>query len=64
MKAKVIPQDVVNSKTVFCNGVNQNQDDPALGHPGIYLKIEHSFIECTYCGKRFVLKKSQNVNES
>ncbi|WP_439813677.1 zinc-finger domain-containing protein [Zavarzinia sp. CC-PAN008] len=28
----------------------------ALGHPRVYLKLEHGRVECGYCDRQFVLK--------
>lgn len=42
---------VVSTKRVACDG-----GGGALGHPLVYLEMgEDSFIECTYCDRRFVL---------
>ena len=48
-----IPKTVeVEQTRIACDG-----DGGVLGHPKIYLEIgEDEFVECPYCGRRFVLK--------
>ncbi len=42
---------VVRTKRVACDGVGG-----ALGHPRVWLEMgEASFVECSYCDRRFVL---------
>ena len=42
----------VESTRVSCDG-----GDGALGHPTVYLEMgEENFVDCPYCGRRFVLK--------
>lgn len=41
-----------DSETVACEG-----NDPALGHPRVFLTVgKEGFVECPYCDRRFVLK--------
>ena len=41
---------MVSTKRVFCDGGG------ALGHPGVYLNIEHNGrVACPYCSRTFVL---------
>jgi uncharacterized Zn-finger protein len=49
------PEVVVSAqKRVMCDG-----GGGALGHPRTYYDMgEHSFVECGYCDRRFVLKGS------
>lgn len=49
-----------SEKVVFCDGTDPKNPDNDMGHPGVYLKIAETFVECTYCGKRFVYEDSQN----
>ncbi len=43
---------VVEEPVACCDG-----GTPALGHPKIYLFIdEKGYVDCPYCGQRFVLK--------
>ena len=46
------PEEIaVRSRRVACDGVGG-----ALGHPRVWLEMgEASFVECTYCDRRFVL---------
>ncbi len=51
---------VVRSRRVACDGVGG-----ALGHPRVYLEMgEASFVECTYCDRRFVLATGTEGAES
>jgi uncharacterized Zn-finger protein len=51
---------VVRSKRVACDGVGG-----ALGHPRVWLEMgEASFVECSYCDRRFVLEAGQEGLES
>jgi uncharacterized Zn-finger protein len=44
----------VETNRVSCAG---SAKDPALGHPKVYLEMGgEGFVECPYCGRRFVLK--------
>lgn len=44
----------VETMRVACDG-----GDGALGHPRVWLSMNHEgFVECPYCDKRFVLKPS------
>jgi NADH dehydrogenase (ubiquinone) Fe-S protein 6 len=45
----------VTQPRVACDGsAGQN---PALGHPRVYLQIdEKGFVDCGYCDRRFILK--------
>ncbi|MDG1287138.1 MAG: zinc-finger domain-containing protein [Rickettsiales bacterium] len=47
------PEDIliVTTDTVTCDGGN-----PAIGHPQVYLHIDHKTndVVCPYCEKRFV----------
>ena len=50
----------VRSRRVACDGVGG-----ALGHPRVYLEMgEASFVECTYCDRRFVLASGSEGPES
>lgn len=51
------PEVIVSDQTrVMCDG-----GGGALGHPRTYYDMgEHSFVECGYCDRRFVLKGSQD----
>jgi uncharacterized Zn-finger protein len=41
-----------DTETVACEG-----NDPALGHPRVFLTIgKEGFVECPYCDRRFVLR--------
>ncbi len=52
MAATDVPEIVETAgRSVFCDG-----GGGALGHPGVYLNMgDDSFVECPYCGRRFVL---------
>ena len=44
----------VTTPRVVCDG--GGEIEPALGHPRVYLHIDHDgFVECGYCDRRFVL---------
>ena len=47
------PPEIMEVETaeVSCDG-----DGGALGHPRVYLKLEHGAVECPYCDRKFVLK--------
>jgi uncharacterized Zn-finger protein len=42
---------LVESRVVACDGGNG-----ALGHPRVWLRIEHQQTFCPYCSRLFVLK--------
>jgi uncharacterized Zn-finger protein len=46
-----------NSLEVMCDGL---EDNPALGHPRIYLHIQENKVVCPYCGKEFVYEPSSS----
>lgn len=49
---------IVFEKEVMCCG---SPDNPALGHPCIYLYIQsNNQVECPYCGKVFIYDNSKN----
>ena len=49
----------VRSRRVACDGVGG-----ALGHPRVWLEMgEASFVECSYCDRRFVLAGAGDENE-
>ncbi len=43
----------VDQERVACDG-----GDGAMGHPMVYLHIDHDegHIDCPYCGRRFILR--------
>lgn len=41
----------VTTHTVACDG-----GGGPLGHPRVFLSLEHGMVECPYCDRRFVLK--------
>ena len=43
----------VNDRTIACDG-----GDGALGHPRVFLRIEHREVMCPYCSRLFVLDES------
>ena len=44
---------VVDSTRVACDG-----DEGPLGHPRVWLQMgADGFVECGYCGRRFVLRE-------
>jgi uncharacterized Zn-finger protein len=50
----------VRSRRIACDGVGG-----ALGHPRVWLEMgEASFVECSYCDRRFVLAKGSSGKES
>ena len=40
----------VESTRVSCDG-----DEGPLGHPRVYMEMEHGFVDCGYCDRRFIL---------
>jgi uncharacterized Zn-finger protein len=44
--------------TVSCQGI-QNEQDPSLGHPKVYLQInkKEGKVKCPYCGHLFTDKE-------
>ena len=52
----------VETARVWCDGAGdiRNGEDfraASLGHPRVYMEIdEEGFVDCGYCGRRFVLK--------
>ncbi len=53
------PLEVVYSaqKRTVCNGGG------ALGHPAVYYTIgEEGFVDCGYCGRRFVLQSDSSAH--
>jgi uncharacterized Zn-finger protein len=42
---------LVESRVVACDG-----GEGGLGHPRVWLRIEHQQIYCPYCSRLFVLK--------
>lgn len=46
----------VRSLSISCNGFSS---EPALGHPTVYLRINHQKkrISCPYCSKEFIYKE-------
>ncbi|CAI3934300.1 Uncharacterized protein R83526S56_LOCUS1232 [Commensalibacter communis] len=42
----------VNKKTVSCEGNN-----PALGHPRVFLKLKDNKAVCPYCSKTFLFQE-------
>jgi len=49
----VTPEDVilVDSRQVRCDG-----GGGALGHPAIFMRIEHEQVTCPYCSRSYRLK--------
>ena len=47
----------VDSRTVACDG-----GDGALGHPRVWLHIEHNQTFCPWCSRIFVLNKGAETN--
>lgn len=54
------PPEIIEVETtrVVCDGGPLGRGGP-LGHPRVYLEMGgEGFVECGYCDRRFVLKKS------
>jgi uncharacterized Zn-finger protein len=49
---------VVESRVVACDG-----GDGPLGHPRVWLRIEHQQTFCPYCSRLFVLKPGAGDDE-
>lgn len=47
---------VVDTKKVACDGDTAKGE--ALGHPRVYLTMDHDMVECPYCDRRYVLAGS------
>jgi uncharacterized Zn-finger protein len=52
--------ETVDTMRVACDG-----GEGALGHPRVWLSIDHDtgWVECPYCDKRFVHKDSSEAIE-
>lgn len=48
----IIPTEIihVDDRVVACDG-----GDRALGHPRVWLRIEHESVTCPYCSRLYVL---------
>lgn len=44
-----------NAKTVSCEGNN-----PALGHPRVFLKLKEGKVVCPYCSKTFIFQEQSD----
>ena len=60
---------LVTERVVACDGggigvpANPLAAGPAvLGHPLVYLRIEHHEVVCPYCSRRFVLKDGDHAD--
>ncbi len=49
--------DKETDREVMCDGP---KDNPALGHPRIYLYIKVDRIECPYCGNVFTYPQKKD----
>lgn len=45
------PTIEVKSKRVFCEGGH-----PRLGHPRVYMNLDHGVHTCGYCGQTYLFK--------
>mgnify|MGYP003530675172 FL=1 len=56
------PETVHTDKhRVFCDGATDIRGGAALGHPRVYLEIDHKgYVECGYCDRRFVFTGEQH----
>lgn len=46
-----------NKNTVSCEGNN-----PALGHPRVFLKLKDGKVVCPYCSKTFIFQEQSDNN--
>lgn len=55
--------DPVETVTTDKTAVDCDGGGGALGHPKVYLNIkpEVGYIDCPYCGKRFVLQSASSA---
>jgi len=53
------PPEIIEVVTaeVSCDG-----GGGALGHPKVYLKLDHGEVECPYCDRKFVLKPGTKLS--
>ncbi|MDR3451016.1 MAG: zinc-finger domain-containing protein [Alphaproteobacteria bacterium] len=49
---------IVDTAKIACDG-----DADSSPHPRVYLKIaKEGFVDCPYCGKRFILKEGAHAD--
>ena len=58
--AGVTPEDrtMVESCVVACDG-----GGGTLGHPTVYLRIEHDQVTCPYCSRTYALREGAGGND-
>ncbi|MEO6092960.1 MAG: zinc-finger domain-containing protein [Novosphingobium sp.] len=55
---------ITQSRRVFCDGATNIRAGAVLGHPRVWLEIDHKgYAECGYCDRRFVLKGDPHARE-
>ena len=49
---------MVESRVVACDG-----GGGTLGHPTVYLRIEHDQVTCPYCSRTYALREGAGGND-
>lgn len=56
---------LTDSRRNSCDGASAIAAGSALGHPRVFLEIdEKGYVECGYCGRKFILKNGPADNLS